>query len=132
MVFVAFAATIFSGAQLAEAGELAPIARWGGQAGKVGDGSSGYMCSQDDLNEFWEKWEIAKPKPTIDFDRELAIFYMGSGGPHLMSLSLEESGNLVAVYVQLPIASRHPNYLIYTVPRLGIKSINGDPVLCSE
>ncbi len=132
LVIVAFATTILAGPQLAEAGTIAPIARWGGQAGKVGSGHSGYMCSQDDLNEFWKKWEIAKPKPKIDFKRELAVFYMGYGGPHLMNLSLEESGNLVAEYVESPTVSRQPNYLIFTVPRYGVKELNGIPVTCSE
>lgn len=131
-MIVAFAGTILAGPQLAEAGKIAPIARWGGQAGKVGSGSSGYMCSQDDLKDFWKKWEIAKLKPKIDFNRVLAVFYLGSGGPHLMNLSLEEGGNLVAEYVQTPTVSRQPNYLIFTVPRYGVKSINGIPVTCSE
>lgn len=131
-VIVAFGATILAGPQLAEAGKIAPIARWGGQTGKIGSSGSGYMCSQDDLEEFWKKWEIAKPKPKIDFNRELAVFYLGSGGPHLMNLSLEDSGNLAAEYVQTPTVSRQPNYLIFTVPRYGVKSLNGIPVTCSE
>jgi hypothetical protein len=131
-VIVAFAATILAGPQLAEAGKIAPIARWGGQAGKVGSGDSGYICNQYNLKEFWQKWEIAKPTPQIDFNRELAVFYLGSGGPHLMNLSLEESGNLVAEYVQTPTASRQPNYLIFTVPRYGVKSLNGIPIMCSD
>ena len=129
-VIVAFTVAILAGAQLAQAGKIVPIARWAGQAGKVGSGNSGYLCTQDDLKEFWKKWEIAKPMPKMTFGRELAVFYMGSGGPHLMNLVLEESGNLVAEYVQTPTVSRHPNYLVFTVPREGIKRINGAPVTC--
>jgi hypothetical protein len=116
----------------AESVKITPIARWAGQTGKIGSGDSGYICNKDRLNEFWNRWAIAKPKPHIDFSTDLAVFYMGSGGPHLMDLSLEEAGNLLAVYVQTPTASRYPNYLIFTVSRHGIKSLNGMPVICAE
>jgi hypothetical protein len=111
---------------------ITPSARWAGQTGKIGDGDSGYLCNQQSLSEFWRSREIGNPKPDIDFSHELAVFYLGSGGLHLMELSVEEGGNLVAVYVQAPTVSRYPNYLIFTVPRDGIKSINGVPVSCAE
>lgn len=126
------AAALFAGFPLAEAGEITPIARWGGQVGKIGGGGSGYFCSQVDLDAFWSKWDISRPKPEVEFDRQLAVFYMGSGGPHLMRLLFEEGGNLVAEFVEAPTFSRQPNYLIFTVARQEIRSLNGTPVTCPE
>jgi hypothetical protein len=123
---------IITASQLVEVIKITPIAHWGGQTGKIGSGDRGYICNQDNLNGFWKKWEIAKLKPKIDFNKELAVYYLGSGGPHLMNLSLDESGNLVAEYVESPTVSLQPNYLIFTVLRHGIKSLNGIPVMCSE
>lgn len=129
---VACALALVAAAPLAKAAEISPIARWAGQVGKVGSGDSGYFCSPDALQAFWRNWQIAQPQPDVDFARQLAIFHMGSGGPHLMSLRREEGGDLVAEFVQTPTASRYPNYLIVTVPRDGIISLNGTPLACPE
>jgi len=129
---LAGAAALAASVPLAVAAEISPMARWAGQVGKVGSGGSGHFCSPDELQAFWHDWQIAQPKPDIDFARQLAVFHMGSGGPHLMSLRREEGGNLVAEFVQTPTASRYPNYLIVTVPRDGISSLNGIPLACSE
>lgn len=131
-LIIALATTMLALSVPAAAERIAPTARWAGQTGNVGGGDSGYICSQETLDTFWDSREIGNPKPDIDFSRELAVFYLGSGGLHLMELSLEEGGNLVAVYVQAPTVSRYPNYLIFTVPRDGIKSLNGIPVTCPE
>lgn len=84
-------AVFFAGIQLAEAHTIAPLARWGGQTGKVGSGGSGYFCNQDDLRAFWKEWKIAQREPDINFDRELAVFYMGSGATLKRSMSRRPS-----------------------------------------
>lgn len=104
--------------------KVTPGRNWTGQVGRL---SVCGECIQNetDLKRFWYYWAIREPMPKIDFKEEFAIVSMGHGGPHLMEMTLDGAGNLETKYVQTPTWSPHLNYLITSVKRKGIRSVNG-------
>ena len=128
----------------AEGRKIAPVHQWAGQVGtttaittsKQPEGPAaattnewgGCLLSEEELDKFLRHWEITNAMPKINFQEDLALFYLGHGGPVLMRLAVEDEGNLVTDYVQTPTWSLALNYLITSVSRAGIKSVNGKSV----
>ena len=108
---------------------ILPVKRGSGQAGTETAACGESLQSTAELEKCWRDSKIAAPLPAIDFAIEIALVYMGHGGPHLMRLTLEEDGNLVPHYVQTPTWSARMNYLVTSVRRQDVKSVNGKPLV---
>ena len=106
---------------------ISPIRQWTGHV-DASLGGCADLLTEADLKRIWRDARLATPMPAIDFRRELALCTMGHGGPVLMRLVVEGNGNLVPHYVQKPTWSPHLNYLITSVKREGIRSVNGKPI----
>ena len=124
------AAWLAAGAILTDASgagprRVIPVESWSGQAGTETAACGESLQSTAELEKCWRDSKIAAPLPAIDFASEIALVYMGHGGPHLMRLTLEENGNLVPHYVQTPTWSARMNYLVTSVKRQDVRSVNG-------
>ncbi|HET7712385.1 MAG TPA: hypothetical protein VFL80_10690 [Thermoanaerobaculia bacterium] len=121
-------ALLLTSTHAAEKKKVASVRSWSGQVGTVPSRCGECLLNEADLKRFWYYWAIPAPMPKIDFKEEFAIFFMGHGGPHLMEMTLDGDGNLETKYVQTPTWSPRLNYLITTVKRRGIRSVNGQPL----
>ena len=125
---IIIAATFALNADASEPRTVTPSGQWAGQVGAKIAGCAETLLSEEALKDLWLDAEIKGPMPTIDFRKEFALCYMGHGGPALMRLAIEPGGNLVPQYVQKPTWSERLNYLITSVKREGVRSVNGRPI----
>ena len=124
--WIIVAANLAFDANAVEGRTITPSRQWTGHV----DPSLGCaeFLTEADLKKLWRDARLEAPMPAIDFRKELALCTMGHGGPVLMRLVVEGNGNLVPQYVQKPTWSPHLNYLITSVKREGIRSVNGKPI----
>lgn len=74
----------------------------------------------------WELWKIGTKMPTVDFTKELVLVVHSRGGSlRLANVTLDEKGNLQALGFGTLDLRPGFRYVLATVPRAGVKTVNG-------
>jgi hypothetical protein len=88
---------------------------------------SGYITNEAEWSKLWKAWKGKEELPKVDFQKEL-VFAYAAGGPNtiLISLRIDDQGNLTAKFSATEKGGPGFVYRIVTVKRDGVKTINGN------
>jgi hypothetical protein len=81
------------------------------------------------LEKLWRAWKIEGEAPKVDFKRELLILTTTSGSKLRLSASLDDKGNLAVLGLSTRDLRPGFRYVIATVSREGVKTVNGKKLL---
>jgi hypothetical protein len=84
-----------------------------------------YIVNTRALVNLWREWNIAGPVPSVDFSRELIVLTTTRGSQLRLILSVDENGNLEVGGLATRDLRPGFRYVIATVSRVGIKTVNG-------
>jgi hypothetical protein len=86
---------------------------------------NGVITSAKDFEKLVKAWKVAEKVPEVNFDKEIVLVAKTEGSVLKLNPSLDEKGDLKA----LGFASRDfvPGfrYVIISVPKEGVKTVNG-------
>ena len=77
------------------------------------------------LQELWERWQIKEPLPQVDFSKELVLVATSRGSILHLSPTLDDKGDLTDVGIASMDLRPGFRYVIATVSRAGVKTVNG-------
>jgi hypothetical protein len=77
------------------------------------------------LEKLWNAWKIEGKAPAVDFTKELIIIATTSGSKLRLSASLDDKGNLEVLGMSTRDLRPGFRYVIATVSREGVKTVNG-------
>jgi hypothetical protein len=80
------------------------------------------------LEKPWKAWSIEGKVPDVDFKKELVILATTSGSKLRLSATLDDKGNLAVLRLCTTDLRPGFRYVIATVGREGIKTVNGKSV----
>jgi uncharacterized lipoprotein YbaY len=84
------------------------------------------ITSAKELEKLWETWKISDPMPVVDFAKDLVVVSTTQGSRLRLALVLDDiSGNLVVGGVGTRDLRPGFRYVIGTVSREGVKTVNG-------
>lgn len=91
--------------------------------------TAGFLTTQKAFEELWEGWKLKDKAPTINFEKEIVIVTVSSGGPNVPNTTFTlTKGDLKVAAIQTLIAGPGFGYSIDVVPRDGIKTIQGKAI----
>jgi hypothetical protein len=77
------------------------------------------------LEKLWKAWRIEGKVPDVDFEKQLVILTTTSGSKLRLSATLDDKGNLAILGLGTRDLRPGVRYVIATVSREGIKTVNG-------
>ena len=77
------------------------------------------------LERLWKAWKIEGKVPNVDFQKQLVILTTTSGSKLRLSATLDDKGNLAVLGLGTRDLRPGVRYVIATVSREGIKTVNG-------
>jgi hypothetical protein len=77
------------------------------------------------LEKLWKKWGLEGKVPEVDFQKEIVIVGTTVGSRLSLSAQLDEKGNLQVLGVATRDFGPGFRYVLATVKREGVKSVNG-------
>ena len=103
------------------------IQQWNGSVmdERLMNDASTYITTAEELEKLWKDWKIAGKKPRVNFSKEIVVVVTSRGSGLSLVATLDEKGDL-AVY-GLGTMDIRPGfrYVIATVSREGLKTVNG-------
>jgi hypothetical protein len=87
-------------------------------------GAPEVIASAKDLEKLWKAWKIEHKLPRIDFTREIVIVGTTKGSRLSLSAQLDDNGNLQILGLGSADLRDGFRYVLATVPREGIKTVN--------
>jgi hypothetical protein len=111
------------------------VQTWSGEvklAARADAPKDGFITEKDAFAKFWKAFRGDEKLPDVDFTKELVLVAVGMDPNKLgIGASLDAKGDLKVLVRSTLIAFDNPTTVAYqfaTVPRTGIKSINGKDV----
>jgi hypothetical protein len=106
----------------------APANQW---TGSVDDQSlmakapkNGVIVSQKALDELWKAWKVSEKTPEVDFSKDLVV--VGTTvGSRIFGKPMVKDGDLKIAFASTLDLREGFRYIIVTIPREGIKTVNG-------
>jgi len=83
------------------------------------------ITTQKDLDNLWKTWAVAEAKPEVDFAKQMVVLTTTRGGRLRLTAALDDKGNLKVSGVATRDLRSGFRYVIATVNREGIKTVNG-------
>ena len=77
------------------------------------------------LEKLWKAWKIEGKVPGVDFKKQLVIITTTSGSKLRLSATLDDKGNLAVLGLGTRDLRPGFRYVIATVSREGVKTVNG-------
>jgi hypothetical protein len=129
---LAFFLALFTVATCGAAADPTPIQptnRWMGSnrdetAGKEMP-ANGVITTAKEFEKLIKAWNVAEKAPEVDFENEIVLVATTRGGRLSLNASLEENGNLKALAIATRDLRPGFRYVILSVPKKGIKTVNG-------
>jgi hypothetical protein len=84
-----------------------------------------YIADAKSLDKLWKKWKIEGKVPEVDFKKEIVIVTTTVGSRLSLSAKLNDKGNLEMLGVATRDLAPGFRYVIATVSREGVKTVNG-------
>ena len=91
-------------------------------------GAPDFIANQKALEKLWKEWKIEHKLPKLDFRKELGILVTTRGSRLILSAQLDDKGNLHVLGVGTLDLGAGFRYVLATVPREGIKTVNKKPL----
>lgn len=116
------------GAALADKRPVEPIRTWKGSVAdenRLPQDLPVVIHHGSQLQELWEHWQIKDPLPQVDFAQELVVATATRGSVLRLALTLDDRGNLEVGGLSTMDLRPGFRYVIATVSRAGVKTVNG-------
>jgi len=84
-----------------------------------------YVADTKALEKLWKKWSIEGKVPAVNFEKELVIVSTTVGSRLSLSANLDDKGDLQVLGLATRDIRPGFRYVIATISRDGIKTING-------
>jgi hypothetical protein len=86
------------------------------------------ITSGEELKKLWKAWGIKDKVPDVDFTKEIMVVETTRGSRLRLGARLNEKGDLQVLGLATRDLRDGFRYVIATVPRQGIKSVNGKAI----
>src|SRR5262249_55952923 len=84
------------------------------------------VTSAKALEKLWKDWKLTDKMPEVDFSKEIVVLTTTKGSKLTLGATLDDSkGDLQVVGLATKDLRPGFRYVIATVPREGIKTVNG-------
>jgi hypothetical protein len=123
-IVVAMALT--SAAQ-ADKKDVKPTKQWSGSVDddKLLKDAPACITDKKGLEKLWKAWKIEDKMPDVDFTKEIVVITTSVGSKLSLMVKLDDKGNLDVGGLGTRDLRPGFRYVIATVPREGVKTING-------
>jgi hypothetical protein len=91
---------------------------------KLKQGAPECIVSAKALEKLWKDWRIEGKPPEVDFTKEIVVVGTAAGSRYNMAARLDDNGNLEVGGLATDDLVPGFRYVIATVPREGIKTVN--------
>lgn len=88
-----------------------------------------YIVNSKDLEKLWKTWDIKEKLPEIDFSKELLLIETTRGSRLNLKATLDEKGNIQALGLATRDLRPGFRYVMITVSKTGVKSIDGKAIM---
>jgi hypothetical protein len=126
LVLSAAAAALSAPAARADAKPVKFTNQWKGSVDdeKLKQGAPECIVSAKALEKLWTDWKIAGKPPEVDFTKEIVVVGTTAGSRYNMGARLDDNGDLQVGGIATDDLVPGFRYVIATVPREGIKTVN--------
>jgi hypothetical protein len=91
---------------------------------KLQKGAPEFITNAKALEKLWKSWKIEGKVPMVDFKKEIVVVGTGGGSKLNLSASQDENGDLTVLGATTLDFVPGFRYVIATVSREGVKSVN--------
>jgi hypothetical protein len=118
---------VLASAALAEKVKVKPVKEWKCSVAdvKLKKDAPSVITSQKELEKVWKSWKVEGKAPAVDFEKEIVVVTTGDGSKLSLSLTLDDKGNLQVLALATRDLAEGFRYVIATVSRKGVKSVDG-------
>ena len=110
-------------------GEVKTTNKWEGSVAdeklKKEAPESGVITNAKDFEKLWTAWKLGDKVAKVDFDKELVIVSTTVGSKLSVTPKLDDKGDLKAIAVATRDLRPGFRYVVISVPREGVKTVNG-------
>ena len=125
----AAALLLAAGVAVAAPTPLKPTSTW---TGSVDDEKlarempqNGVITNARDFAKLVKAWQVAEEAPAVNFDKEIVLVAKTGGSKLTLKASLDEKGDLKALGLATRDLRPGFRYVIISVPKEGVKTVNG-------
>ena len=120
------AVVLFTSDALAQKKAVKPSKEWTGSVADENLATDAPACitSAKGLENLWKAWKLADKAPEVDFTKEIVILGTTSGSLLNLSARLTDKGDLQVIGFGTADFGPGFRYVIATVPRDGVKTVN--------
>jgi hypothetical protein len=86
---------------------------------------NGVVTNAKDFEKLVKGWKVADKVPDVNFDKEIVLVAKTVGSKLTLSASLDDKGDLKALGLATRDLRPGFRYVIISVPREGVKTVNG-------
>ena len=86
---------------------------------------NGVITNAKDFEKLVKAWKVADKVPEVNFDKEIVLVARTEGSKLTLNASLDEKGDLKALGLATRDLLPGFRYVIISVPREGVKTVNG-------
>jgi hypothetical protein len=126
-VFAVVLAALLASTAFAEKTKIKITKEWKGSVAdeKLLKDAPACITDAKGLEKLWKAWKIEDKMPEVDFTKEIVVISTTSGSKLNIFASLDDKGNLEVGGLGTRDLVEGFRYVIATVPREGVKTING-------
>ena len=109
-------------------GKPVPLSKkWTGSVADaaLADNTPSFIASAKELAQLWKHWKLADEAPNIDFSKEIVLLATTRGSNLSLSCTLTQTGELKVMAMSTADFGEGFRYVIATVSRDGVKSVDG-------
>src|SRR5262249_31564908 len=91
---------------------------------KLQKGAPEFITDAKALEKLWKDWKIEDKMPAVDFNKEIVVLGTTVGSKINIKAGLDDNGNLQVLGIATRDIGDGFRYVMATVPREGIKTVN--------
>lgn len=89
---------------------------------------NGVITNAKDFEKLVKAWKVAEKVPEVNFEKEIVLVGTTEGSKLKLSAEVDDKGDLKAVGVATSDLRPGFRYVIISLPKEGVKTINGKPL----
>jgi hypothetical protein len=89
---------------------------------------NGVITNAKDFEKLVKAWKVAEKVPEMNFDKEIVLVAKTEGSKLTLRALLDEKGDLKALGITTADLRPGFRYVIISVPKEGVKTVNGKPL----
>ena len=121
--------SLFASPLQAAGQEIKPLKEWRGrmeQALQWTHPARGFLINQEEVDRLWAAWQISD-KPAVDFKTQLLLVGTCTCSHITLHPRLDDKGDLTVGVTMTKDLREDAAYVIFLVPRQGVRTIKGKP-----